>query len=150
MRIFKPIGGFINDIIGTTSQNEFNAEQAELQRNWSAQEALKQRNWETKMSNTAHQREMQDLKDAGLNPVLSVLGGNGASTPSGASASGANASGGSGSGAGIIQGILSSMNSAATFLNSEAMYKDKKIVSHSAAGTFDKAMKQIGGFANKI
>lgn len=34
------------------------------------------------LANTAHQREVKDLRDAGLNPILSATGGNGAAMPS--------------------------------------------------------------------
>lgn len=68
--------------------NSVSAESSAKQYEYNAREAEKTRKWQEMMSNTAHQREVQDLIKAGLNPVLSITGGNGSSTPSGATASG--------------------------------------------------------------
>lgn len=49
-------------------------------------EAQRNRDYQTMMSNTSYQRMMQDLKLAGLNPMLVIDKGNGASTPQGSMA----------------------------------------------------------------
>lgn len=77
-------------------QNAFQERMNQIAMEFNMSEAQKNRDWQEMMSNTAHQREIADLKAAGLNPVLSASGGNGAAVTSGATASGVTSSGAKG------------------------------------------------------
>lgn len=79
------------EYLSAMAQNAYNAEQAQIARDFNASEAQKQRDFEERMSSSAYERAVSDMRNAGLNPYL-VYSNGGSSTPSGGTASSSAAS----------------------------------------------------------
>lgn len=77
--VIGTVVGIGGDIMSTVSSAQAADSQREINQQ-NLDQAQINREWQERMSNTAHQREVTDLRAAGLNPILSAKYG-GASTP---------------------------------------------------------------------
>lgn len=117
-------------LLGSSSAKDQNQMQMEI--------AQKQMDFQERMSNTAHQREVKDLRDANLNPILSAN--KGASTPGGATAQMVSEK------APLANALMQGISSAAQIQNIRAQtYKteeDARVSYHNAAIARQRAMQE--------
>ena len=71
--------------LGAIQQGIYNHIEQNAAMSYNSAEALANRNWQEHMSSTSYQRAVEDMKKAGLNPILAYANG-GASTPGGSGA----------------------------------------------------------------
>lgn len=74
--------------LGAIQQGIYNHIEQQAAMNYNSAEATKNRDWQEMMSNTSYQRAVEDMRKAGINPILAFgSGASGANTPSGAQGS---------------------------------------------------------------
>jgi len=86
--LMNPMNGLIGQVGMSLLKRDMDQKAMNDQNAFNQAQTSEQMQFQERMSNTAYQRGVKDLQEAGLNPILAA-GNSGASTPGGASASSA-------------------------------------------------------------
>lgn len=125
--------------------------------NFNSTEAMKNREWQERMSSTAYQRAVEDMKKAGINPILAFANG-GASTPGGSAGTISGASiglasssalGVSRSGGFVPNAYSSSSWSTSDWYNAAQSWQQMLSQTHLTPYGMQKALTEIGNETDK-
>ena len=138
-------------------QGVYNHIENSVAMNYNSTEALANREWQEHMSSTAYQRAVEDMKKAGLNPILAFANG-GASTPGGSAGTISGASMGlasssalgvSRSGGFVPNAYESSSWSKSDWYNAAQSWQQMLSSTHMSPYGLQKALTEIGNDTSK-
>lgn len=138
-------------------QGVYNHIENSVAMNYNSAEALANREWQEHMSNTAYQRAVEDMKKAGINPILAFANG-GASTPGGSAGTISGASMGlasssalgvSRSGGFVPNAYSSSSWSQSDWYNAAQSWQQMLSSTHMTPYGLQKALTEVGDDTSK-